>query len=182
MKRLWLMFAAIALVSTVSARGGQGRIERVVRSVLRNPDVAARVGIEEKAVNRLRQAYFAHRKKVARLQGQLRLAEIELQEARTAAQPDLDEIDARIEKIGSLRTELQKSRVRFELRLREILGPEALSKLRRAACRGPAKRIHRRWRGHRGFRAGDGPLAESMGDGPRGEGDIPEDLIVPPET
>ncbi|HIE10000.1 MAG TPA: periplasmic heavy metal sensor [Kiritimatiellae bacterium] len=181
MKRLWLTVAALALASVVSARGGQGRMERVVGRVLRDPVIAARAGIDEKDVNRLRQAYFTHRKEVARLWGQLRLAEIELQEAKSAAVPDLDDIDTRIEKVSSLRTALEKSRVRFELSVREIVGRETLSKLRHAAWRAPAGRTCHRQRGRARLRQGGGPLAEGMGNGPDQPVENPGDLIASPE-
>ena len=88
-------------------------------------------------------------KETVTLRSELELKQLELRELMSADEPDLRQIEAKIDEMTPLRTELQKKGIEHRLAMREILTPEQRAKLE--LMRGAGMRHHRGRRGgHRG--------------------------------
>jgi Spy/CpxP family protein refolding chaperone len=78
--------------------------------------------------DRIRDLRTAHQKDMVKRRADLRIARIELREL-IDSDADRAQIDAKIEQIGQLRTEMQKAQVGHRLEVKELLTPEQLEKL-----------------------------------------------------
>ncbi|UCE19851.1 MAG: Spy/CpxP family protein refolding chaperone [Gemmatimonadota bacterium] len=88
-------------------------------------------------------------KEKIRLRSELDLKELELRELMSADEPDIRRIEAKIDEMAPLRTELQKKRIGHRLAVRDVLTLEQREKLE--LMRGPGMRHHSGSRdGHRG--------------------------------
>lgn len=142
------LISAAVLVPTVYAgpRGGTMAVGRVVH----DPVLADKIGLSSDELQALQQAYFQHRKKVATLRGQIGVAQVELEEAKLQDPVDETAINAILDRIGELRTSLSKERVRFELKVKKLLGPDRLQRLKneiRLKCGRQAHGRGRHWQG-----------------------------------
>ncbi|MFQ6091567.1 MAG: Spy/CpxP family protein refolding chaperone [bacterium] len=88
-------------------------------------------------------------KTTLQIRSELELKRLELRELMLADKPDRRGIEAKIDEIEPLRTELQKKRIEHRLALREVLTPEQRAKLK--LWLGPGKR---RPDGRRGWHRG----------------------------
>ena len=88
-------------------------------------------------------------KEKIRLRSELELKQLELRELMSADEPDIRRIEAKIDEMAPLRTELQKKRIEHRLAVRNVLTQEQKAKLE--LLRGAGLRHHK---GHRGGRRG----------------------------
>ena len=88
-------------------------------------------------------------KKKIRLRSGLELKQLELKELISADEPDMRRIEAKIDEMAPLRTELQKKRIEHRLAIRDILTPEQKTKLELLPAAGM-----KHHRGQRGGRRG----------------------------
>lgn len=79
-------------------------------------------------------------KETVRLRSELELKQLELRELMSADDPDIRRIEAKIDEIAPLRTELQKKHIEHRLAMRDVLTPEQKTKLE--LMRGPGKPYH----------------------------------------
>lgn len=174
------------------AGGAQGRGRALdpgvgMEKLVHNPEFAEEVGLTEEQITALGEAAYKHRKQMIELDAKRQLAGLEVDRLLQQADPDRDALNAAIEQRGHAETEIQKARVTQKLEVREILGDEAIVKIREHVRDEARKR-----REGRGQRRGPGPGQgqgapgwrgwEMFGGGPKGgpEGAPPEDAPVEP--
>ena len=92
-------------------------------------------------------------KETVRLRSDLELKQLEMRELMSVDEPDLRLIEAKIDEMALLRTELQKKHIEHQLAVRNILTPEQRAKLE--LMRGPSMRHHKgQGREHQGRQRG----------------------------
>ena len=93
-------------------------------------------------------------KEKIRLRSELELKQLELKELLSADEPDMRRIEAKIDEMAPLRTELQKKRIEHRLAVRNVLTQEQRDKLE--LMRGARTRHHKGQRGeHQGRQRGE---------------------------
>jgi Spy/CpxP family protein refolding chaperone len=75
-----------------------------------------------------------------RAQADMRIAQLDLTKLMRADNPDRRAIESQIEKIGGMRTAMQKSRIATMFEVRNVLTPEQREQLRESRDQGPRKR------------------------------------------
>jgi Spy/CpxP family protein refolding chaperone len=95
------------------------------------PEVIERLNLSEAQRTKLDDLLDTERRKTIRTEGDLRIAELDLQKRVESDKPDTDAIDEAIARLGGLRTELLKARVATLVAFRGLLTTDQRSKLRR---------------------------------------------------
>jgi len=176
--RQWILTGILVVGFGMAVQARPFPAGRVVGRLVRDPALAEEVGLDQNEVTKLRKLYFQSRRAVARLEAKLRLAQIELEEARVGEAPDVEKLDAIVDRIGALRAELQKQRLHFDLEVGKLLGADRWVQVKRKLRRRVRERLraarhHGIARGPRG-RARCAPLAgKEAGAIPWGDGPLP---------
>ena len=84
-------------------------------------------------------------KEMVKLRSELELKQLELKELMSVDEPEIRLIEAKIDEMAPLRTELQKNRIGHRLAVRDVLTPEQKEKLE--LMRGRGMRHHKGQRG-----------------------------------
>jgi len=105
------------------------------------PGILARaeaLDLKPEQVKELKALRLNMAKETLRLRSELELKQLELRELLFADEPDIGRIEAKIDEMAPLRTELHKKRIEHRLATREVLTPEQRAKL--DLTRTPGKR------------------------------------------
>lgn len=102
------------------------------------------LNLTDQQVSRLRQMDVERQKKAIRTRADLETRELDLHELLRADSPDRAAVDAKINEIGTLRTQMMKDGMDARLALMQVLTPEQKQKMRQqrergAGEKGPAK-------------------------------------------
>jgi Spy/CpxP family protein refolding chaperone len=104
-----------------------GMIERMLRS----PELAAKLGLAEEQVRKLKDGVYALKLQEIDLRAELEKSGMEQAKLMTADNVDTDALMAVVEKTGQIRTELAKLRVKGLLLLKDTLTPDQLGEIRK---------------------------------------------------
>jgi Spy/CpxP family protein refolding chaperone len=117
-----LVVAGIALIGSLQTSSAQGWWS----------DEAAlkKLDLSEETVQALKDKRYKTQQETAELRGQLRAAQLKLQEILGQEKPDKGEVDKAIEKISDLQTRIKKARVHHMLFAKEQLTPEQRQKIK----------------------------------------------------
>jgi Spy/CpxP family protein refolding chaperone len=97
------------------------------------PEVLDRLGLSEAQRTKIEDLLDGERRKAIRADGDIRIAELDLQKLAESDKPDPAAIDEVIARLSGLRAELLKARVATLIALRAVLTPDQRTKLRRPA-------------------------------------------------
>ena len=95
------------------------------------PDVLERLNLSEAQRAKIDNLLDDERRKAIRADGDIRIAELDLQKLAESDKPDAAAVDEAIARITGLRAELLKARVATLVALRSVLTPDQRNKLRR---------------------------------------------------
>lgn len=146
--------------------GGQPGREMMLRAVLQNPELAAKVGLSEAQVKSIREAGYAQREQLVKLRSEAELARMQVEKLSSADNVDKDALMKAIEAAGQQEIAVKKAEMAFQLQVKELVGPEVMKKLRETMKEQFAER-----------RAKGGPEGEGRGEFRRpnaGGGDRPQ--------
>lgn len=93
----------------------------------------SKVNLTAEQQARLKQFSLDHQKTVAPLNAAFDAAQAKLREAMQAAQPDRKAIDAQIDAVNALRSQIQKAAAAYQMAVQGILTPEQWTELSAAA-------------------------------------------------
>ena len=146
--------------------GGQPGREMLLRAVLQNPELAAKVGLSEAQVKTIREAAYAQREQLVKLRSDAELGRMQVEKLSSADQVDKDALMKAIDAAGQQEIAVKKAEMAFQLQVKELVGPEVMKKLRETMKEQFAER-----------RAKGGPEGEGRGEFRRpnaGGGDRPQ--------
>jgi Spy/CpxP family protein refolding chaperone len=92
---------------------------------------------------KMKAAHEREQRKAIQARAEIQLAHLDLRKLMNAEKPDAKAIDAQIDRISTLRANLQKSHVATMLEFRASLTPDQQKKLRELHEQGPGTRIRR---------------------------------------
>lgn len=120
------------MAERMAARDGQGQPARemVLRAVLQNPELAAKVGLSEDKVKAIREAAFAQREQMVKLRSEAELSRMQVEKLSSADKVDKDAVMKAIDAAGQAEVAIKKAEVGFELQVKEMVGPEVIKKIR----------------------------------------------------
>ncbi|MDA3867563.1 MAG: periplasmic heavy metal sensor [Salinivirgaceae bacterium] len=120
MKKIALLTLAVVLISgsILNAQRGQRNMAANDDSQYRNCMIPDLTDDQEKKVTDLRNAHW---KEMAEYRADLDIARAELHKLRVVDNPDAKMIDAKIEKMGSIKTQMHKASSNHQLAVRELL-------------------------------------------------------------
>lgn len=87
------------------------------------------LGLSDEQVSKLKALKSETEKHMIRTKADLKILEVELHDLLGENKVNVKDVDSKIEKIGELRTEIQKVHIHTRLDARKILTPEQLEKL-----------------------------------------------------
>ena len=93
------------------------------------PQVAARLGIPDETVRKVKDMAFDANEALIGLEADLKRAQLQLDRQLTAASPDEAAVMLRLEAVSKAELAVRKNRVGLMLRIRKLLGPELWQKL-----------------------------------------------------
>jgi hypothetical protein len=138
-----------------------------MQALLRNPDLARKAGLTDEDLERVRDITFEAQKETIRARADQEIAGMELRRLMQADDSSREAVMEAVEKVGRLRTEMQKKHVEQRFLIREALGEEKIRKVKESMRkRGEQKERASRQRGKTG-RRGQGP-GDGRGGGPGG--------------
>ncbi len=133
--------------------GGQPGRELLLRAVLQNPELAAKVGLSEAQVKTIREAAYAQREQLVKLRSDAELARMQVEKLSSADKVDKDALMKAIDAAGQQEIAVKKAEMAFQLQVKELVGPEVMKKLRETMKEQFAER-----------RAKGGPEGEGRGE------------------
>lgn len=95
------------------------------------------LGVTDQQKDRLEAIHEAQRRRAIEIRKDLQLAELDVRKLVRADTPDRRAIDAQVDRVAALRTELQKSRLNAMLDARGVLTPQQRQKLEQLREQGP---------------------------------------------
>lgn len=107
------------------------------------PEMARELNLTTEQREKMKAARERQARKAIQARADIQLARLDLHKLMQADKPDTRAIETQIDKIASLRTELEKSRVATMLEIRASLTAEQQKKLRELRERGPQMRNRR---------------------------------------
>ena len=110
-------------------QGHGGHLGGGLGHLLNNPELATELGITTEQIATLREAQYEHRKKMITLHSEAQLARLEVKKLMDAEPVDQEAVLAAVDAAGLKATALKKSTIQQMLKVREIVGKEALQKL-----------------------------------------------------
>jgi len=90
--------------------------------------------------DRIRDIRDKQTRSAIRARADMRIAQLDLMKLMRADNPDRRAIDSQIEKIGGMRTSMQKARIGTMFEIRNVLTPEQRQQLREGRDQGPRKK------------------------------------------
>ena len=108
--------------------GDQGR-EQGLSRFLANPMLMERLGITEEQIQTLKKKSVEIEKKLIDLQAEMKKAEIDRRELMSAKDIDEAALMASVEKLGKLRIEVEKLRIKQKLLVKSVLTPEQMAQV-----------------------------------------------------
>ena len=114
-------------------RGGmdaQNGREMALRALMQNPELAAKAGITEEQLKSVREAAFAQREELVRLRAAAETSKLKVERLLAADKVDKDAVMKAIDAAGLDEVAIKKAEIGFELRVKEMLGDEAIKKVR----------------------------------------------------
>ena len=113
--------------------------------------VREEINLTDQQREEMRKLRAEYQKEMIKLNAELKILRLELQELLEPKEPDKDKIYAHIDKMNNLRTEMSKKRVDFLLKMRTIFTPEQWEKMKKSRRFFRFDRMHKRFSGERGF-------------------------------
>lgn len=153
-------------------KGGGGPL-----ALLHDPALAKELGVTDEQLTQVRDSVYAHRKAAIQLRADRQLAQLELHKLMAADAPDEAAVLAAVEQAGKISIDLRKAQVQEMLKVKSILGPEVVAKLRENVANRAAE-MRDRWMERGGPGRGRGPDGRrggpGSGFGPGGEQSLHE--------
>ncbi len=133
--------AGLALAAVVYAEPGQdrggpgggpdgGHRGGGLQALLDNEDVVKKLGLSDEQVKAVREAGYEHQKVMVSLRADSELAQLDVKKLMDQDTPDTEAVMKALDTAGRLQTEIRKEAVRSQLKVREIIGPEASKQLK----------------------------------------------------
>jgi Spy/CpxP family protein refolding chaperone len=116
--------------------------------LLSDPQIQQKVGVTADQVAKIRQEESTFRKTEIRQRADVAVQRIDLRDLLAAQTPDRSAIDAKLQQVSAAQLAMEKSRIDFQLNMKQALTPDQREKLRQA--------LRERWQARRGGR-GEGP-------------------------
>lgn len=158
MRRMVPVLFAILLPMMIFAQGRQGEESKLLKSL----------GLNDAQVAQVTQIGSSTRETVKADMTHMRLVGAQIQEAYLPASPDLQAIDALIDKRVQFRADIEKSLASERVQLTKLIGADNFAKYERFVRRSRSPRGMRFGFGER-MSAGEGQLGPEMEDGPAGQ-------------
>jgi len=132
--------------------GSMGMMPR--RGVMGNPNMLMRLAdkleLSEEQRNEIKDMFTTHRKDMIRMNADLELARVDMENLMSQREPDLDAIRGKINDIASLEAEMKFSQVKLQINSKNVLTEGQREKLRELAKDGQGPMM----RGRMGMRRG----------------------------
>jgi len=144
MKRsiLILLLSAFFIVALVPMVLAQHHKDLMVEKKIKQDNKLFKVlNLTDEQKTQISDLKLVHQKEMLPLRTELQGKMVELQLFKTEDKPDLKKIDNLIEEVEKIRAKMQKSRVRHQLEIRNILTPEQKRIFDSRTLQGPAKRF-----------------------------------------
>ncbi len=122
---------------------GEGRRGAALFRLLRDEDVRDRLGLDESQRRSLDNLFFESSQRAIQLQADLKSLRLEMARLGKQENPDRAALEAQLERIAAVRTEMARLRLDGMFQIRDILTPEQraslkeIAKERRGRRRGP---------------------------------------------
>ncbi|MEW6201892.1 MAG: periplasmic heavy metal sensor [bacterium] len=131
---LLIMVCALPLFAE-GPGGGPGERERrgapeFPLHLILNPDIAKEIGLTDSQQDKLHDLLMQHQKSQITLRAKIEVAELELQDLLEQDDPNIKEVDKKIEEIGKLRIEDGKANIHLVFDAKKILKPEQVEKVK----------------------------------------------------
>jgi hypothetical protein len=104
--------------------------EMMLRAVIQNPELAAKVGLKEEQVKAIREAAFAQREQMVTLRSQAELARLQVEKLMAAEPVDKEAVLKAVEAAGQQEIAIKKAEITLQLKLKELVGEEVAKKMR----------------------------------------------------
>ena len=144
--------------------GGKGA---AIGWLIHNEAAASELGVTDEQLAQLKDSAYKSRQASIKLHAELDLARLELSHLMDADSPDVAAVDKAVDQASAIEAQLQKMRIKEQLKVREILGSETLEKLQQKM-----RSQMREGRGQKG-RQGDGQRRGNRGPGQGGHRMMP---------
>jgi Spy/CpxP family protein refolding chaperone len=93
------------------------------------PDIMEKIGLTKEQKDTIQSMHSEHRKEMIRKNADLQLAEIDLQDMLRKDKPGMDLVKGQIQKIASLRGDIEFAKIKMQMDLKGILTDEQKAKL-----------------------------------------------------
>jgi Spy/CpxP family protein refolding chaperone len=103
---------------------------RGLEALVRNPELATKLGIKPEQIAALQAAQYENEKTMIKLRGDFELARLEVRKLVDADSVDKAAVMAAIDNAGKIGTEIRKAEMSQMLKAREILGKDTIAKIR----------------------------------------------------
>ncbi len=114
------------------ARGPGGGMGFGFGWILHDTDKAKELGVTDEQIATLREDGYKHQQEMIKLRADLELARMEIGRLVDADKPDTAAIDKAIDTVSGIEAQIEKSRVHFMIRVKEVLGEDTMAKIKAA--------------------------------------------------
>ena len=185
-KYVWMTVAVVTLAASAmvwagpQGRGGPdgdrgqrgpGGKGAAIGWLIHNEAAARELGVTDEQLAQLKDSAYKARQASIKLHAELDLARLELSHLMDGDSPDEAAVDKAVDQASAIEAQLQKMRIKEQLKVREILGSETLEKLQ--------QKMHSQMRERHGQR---GPQRDGSGRGYRGPGQGGHRMMPPPDA
>lgn len=108
----------------------QGQEEILLRAVMQNPELAAKVGLKEEQIKAIRDAAFAQREQMVTLRSQSELARMQVEKLLAADPVDEAAVMKAVDAAGLQEVAVKKSEIAFRLKMKNLVGEDVIKKMR----------------------------------------------------
>lgn len=108
----------------------QGQEEILLRAVMQNPELAAKVGLKEEQIKAIREAGFAQREQMVTLRGQSELARMQVEKLLAADPVDESAVMKAVDAAGLQEVAAKKAEIAFRLKMKNLVGEDVIRKMR----------------------------------------------------
>ena len=152
-----------------------GRDSHGIGRMLANPKVAEALGLSEEQTEELKKMHFKTRSREIDLQADVEKAKLKVRELMRQDEPAEDEVMSALDDAGEAQLALHKSKVKHMLKVRSLLGPDNVKKLKEMARKHHSRQGRQGRHGEAG-RGGPSDRRGRMHPGGRGPGMRPDGM------
>jgi len=140
-----LIIGLVAIVYAQPMFRGQGQQKGL--NLLQNPKVKEKLQLTDDQINKIKEVTQDTQKKMIDLNAKAEIANIELQSLLDSPSIDKKAVEAKVDELGKIRTEIHKTAINCRIAMKEILTPEQQQKIKDFIGNRVAKRFKERQEG-----------------------------------